>query len=109
MVNEKLHLSVECDNIYCTEVLLECLRLMSARNLRAEEKYAELSMVASGIARDLMRVLNMEGEDNELNGLLDHALAEARRIGMRGEVVDVAVTLKMMRNNLLQEMQSRSG
>ena len=43
VVNEKLHASMEGDNIYCVEVLLECLRLMSARNLRAEEKYAELS------------------------------------------------------------------
>jgi hypothetical protein len=28
---------------------------------------------------------------------------------MRGEIIDVAITLKMMRNNLLQEMQNRSG
>ena len=48
-------------------------------------------------------------DDNELNLVLDHALSEAKRIGMRGEVIDVAVTLKMMRNNLLQEMQNRSG
>ena len=50
-----------------------------------------------------MRVLNMDPrmDDNELNLVLDHALSEAKRIGMRGEVIDVAVTLKMMRNNLL--------
>jgi hypothetical protein len=103
MINEKLHVSIECEHIYCIEVLLECLRLMSARNLKAEEKYSELSIVASTVARDLMRVLNMETrlDDNELNTLLDHALSEAKRIGMRGEVIDVAVTLKMMRNNLL--------
>ena len=79
---------------------------MSARNLRAEEKYTELSLVALGVARDLMRVLNMDSrmDDNEMNAMLDNALSEAKRIGMRGEVIDVAVTLKMMRNNLLQEM-----
>jgi hypothetical protein len=48
-------------------------------------------------------------EDNELNEMLDHALDEAKRIGMRGEIIDVAITLKMMRNNLLQEMQNRTG
>jgi hypothetical protein len=103
VINEKLFHSIECENIYCLEVLLECLRLMSARNLRAEEKYTELSLVASCVARDLMRVLNMDPrlDDNELNSLLDNALSDAKRIGMRGEVIDVAITLKMMRNNLL--------
>ena len=47
VINEKMHHSIEADNIYCIEVLLECLRLMSARNLRAEEKYSDLSHVAS--------------------------------------------------------------
>jgi len=46
VINEKLHIAIECEHIYCIEVLLECLRFMSARNLRAEEKYAELTMVA---------------------------------------------------------------
>lgn len=111
VVNEKLHSSIECENIYCIEVLLECLRLMSARNVKAEQKYSELSLVAQGVARDVMRVLNMDPrlDDNELNQLLDGALSEAKRIGMRGEVIDVAITLKMMRNNLLQEMQSRAA
>lgn len=110
-INNKLYHSIDYENIYCLEVLLECLRLMCARNLKAEEKYAELSVVAVGVARDLMRVLNMDTrlDDNEMNVMLDHALQEAKRIGMRGEVIDVAVTLKMMRNNLLQEMQNRSG
>jgi hypothetical protein len=73
VINEKLHYSIEGDNIYCVEVLLECLRLISARNLRAEDKYGELSVVACGVARDLMRVLNMDPrqDDNELNTLLD--------------------------------------
>lgn len=102
-INEKLHHSIEGENIYCIEVLLECLRLISARNIRAEEKYSQLSVVAGGVARDLMRVLNMDPrmDDNELNSLLDRALSEAKRIGMRGDVIDVALSLKMMRNNLL--------
>jgi hypothetical protein len=40
-------------------------------------------------------------DDNELNEMLDYALDQAKRIGMRGEIIDVAITLKMMRNNLL--------
>ena len=43
-------------------------------------------------------------DDNELNSILDNALAEAKRIGMRGEILDIAFTLKMLRNNFLQEM-----
>ena len=106
VINEKLHYSIKCENIYCIEVLLECLRLMSARNMAAEEKYRELSIIASGVARDLIRVLNMDPkqDDNEHNLKLDEALEKAKRIGMRGEVIDVAVTLKMMRNNVLLEM-----
>ena len=83
---------------------------MNARNVKAEEKYNELSIVASTIAKDIIKVINMELlDDNELNTMLDNALNEAKRIGMRGEILDIAVTLKMMRNNFLQEMQNRSG
>lgn len=103
VINQKLHYSIEYSHIYSIEVLLECLRLMSARNLRAEDKYSELSIAAMQVARDLMRVLNMDPrlDDNQMNNMLDNALQEAKRIGMRGEVIDVAITLKMMRNNLL--------
>lgn len=33
LVNEKLSASIECENIYCIEILLDCLRYMQARNL----------------------------------------------------------------------------
>lgn len=46
VVNEKLNLSIECENIYCIESLLECLRFMGAKNLKAEEKYSELATLA---------------------------------------------------------------
>ncbi len=101
---------MECENIYCLEVLLDCLRYMSARNVKAEEKYQELSYVAASIAKDIIKVINMELlDDNELNEMLDKALNEARRIGMRGEIIDVAVTLKMLRNNFLTEMQNKTA
>ena len=105
VVNEKLFQSIESENIYCLEVLLDCLRHMSARNLKAEDKYQELSYIAQNIAKDLIKVLNMElTDDNELNSMLENALNEAKRIGMRGEIIDVAMTLKMLRNNFLTEM-----
>jgi hypothetical protein len=110
VVNEKLFQSIECENVYCLEILLDCLRFMNARNIKAEEKYAELSVFAANVAKDILKVINMELlDDNELNTLLDNALVEARRIGMRGEIIDIAITLRMMRNNFLQEMQNRSG
>lgn len=104
-------MAIEGESIYCIEVLLEALRFMSARNIKAEDKYSELTLVAQGVARDIIRVLNMDSrfDDNELNLMLDSALDEAKRIGMRGEIIDVACTLLMMRNNLLQEMQNRTG
>lgn len=33
---------------------------MNARNAKAEEKYAELSIIAANVAKNLIRVLNME-------------------------------------------------
>ena len=39
LVNEKLNASIECENIYCLEVLLDCLRFMSATNKKALDKY----------------------------------------------------------------------
>lgn len=48
-------------------------------------------------------------DDNELNSMLENALNEAKRIGMRGEIIDVSMTLKMLRNNFLTEMQNKSA
>jgi hypothetical protein len=46
-------------------------------------------------------------DDNELNKMLDNALLEAKRIGMRGEIIDMAATLRFVRNNILQEMMKK--
>jgi hypothetical protein len=37
---------------------------MNARNLKAEEKYADLVQVAAGVAKDLLKVINMESTDD---------------------------------------------
>ena len=44
MINEKLEAAVEQENIYMIEILLDCLRIMNARNIPAERKYYELAM-----------------------------------------------------------------
>ena len=43
VVNEKLEVAIEQENIYILEVLLDCLKLMNARNIPAEKKYYELA------------------------------------------------------------------
>ncbi len=104
-MNEKLFASIEYENIYCLEVLLECIRYMGARNMDAEKKYSELVQVAATVANNLLKVINMEiSDDNELNHMLDNSLVEAKRIGMRGEIIDIALVLKTLRNNFLHEM-----
>jgi hypothetical protein len=46
VVNEKLESAIEQENIYMLEILLDCLRLMNARNIPAERKYYELALEA---------------------------------------------------------------
>ena len=55
----------------------------------------------------MLKVVNMEVDDHTLNKALERGLKEAKRIGMRGDIVDIAITLKMMRDQLLAEMQSK--
>ena len=60
VVNEKLEVAIEQENIYILEVLLDCLKLMNARNIPAEKKYYELANEAQSICQKLINVLNME-------------------------------------------------
>jgi len=50
VVNEKLEVAIEYENIYMLEVLLDCLKFMNARNIPAEKKYYELASEAQVIA-----------------------------------------------------------
>lgn len=43
-------------------------------------------------------------DDNEMLKVLVENIAIAKRIGMRGEVIDVAITLKALCTKFLQEM-----
>jgi hypothetical protein len=67
VVNEKLEIAIEYENIYILEVLLDCLKLMNARNIPAEKKYYELANEAQAICQNLLKVMNMEIlEDGEI-------------------------------------------
>ena len=62
-------------------------------------------MIAVNVAANLMRAINMEiHDDNELLKILVENLNKAKDIGMRGEVIDIATTLKVLCVKLLQEM-----
>ena len=62
-------------------------------------------MIAVNVAANLMRAINMEiHDDNELLKILVENLNKAKDVGMRGEVIDIATTLKVLCVKLLQEM-----
>jgi hypothetical protein len=48
-------------------------------------------------------------DDNEMLKVLVDNIAIAKQIGMRGEVIDVAVTLKALCTKFLQEMVQNAG
>ena len=78
---------------------------MNARNEQAEQVYEKLSHQAETVARNLIQAINMEiHDDHELLKVLVENIDIAKKIGMRGEVIDVAVTLKALCTKLLQEM-----
>ena len=60
LVNEKLQMAIDSSNLYCLEILLNCLSLMGARNMIAETKYNELTVEASKIANNLIKAINMD-------------------------------------------------
>ena len=79
--------------------------MMDSTNKQAEAKYDELKAIAMNVAANLMRAINMEiHDDNELLKILVENLNKAKDIGMRGEVIDMATTLKVLCVKLLQEM-----
>lgn len=83
------------NDLYHLEILLDALYMMDSTNLQAEAKFEELKVIAINIASNLMKAINMEiHDDNELLNILVVNLDEAKRIGMRGEVIDIATTLK---------------
>ena len=90
---------------------MDTLELMNASNKPAREKYEKLSQEANQIGQDLMRAINMDigsGNDNQLLQKLVESLNRAKELGMRGEVIDIATTLKALCTKLLQEMVSQA-
>ena len=60
LVNEKLQMAIDTNNLYCLEILLNCLGLMGARNMIAEQKYNDLTVEATNIAKNLIKAINMD-------------------------------------------------
>ncbi len=86
-------------------MLLDTLAMMNARNTSAEQEYHKLSQTAHSVADNLIKAINMEiHDDNEMLRVLVDNIAIAKRIGMRGEVIDIAITLKALCTKFLQEM-----
>ena len=84
--------------------------MMDSTNEAAEEKYDELKVTAMNVSANLLRAINMEiYDDNELLKVLVENLQIARQIGMRGQVIDIAQTLKHLCVKLLQEMLARTS
>ena len=97
LINEKLATAIQNEDIYNLELLLDALAMMGARNERAEKVYTELAKKASKVAVNLMKAINMEiHNDNDLLKILVENLNIAKKIGMRGEVIDIATTLKAL-------------
>lgn len=83
---------------------------MNARNFLAEKEYQHLSIQAHDVATNLIRAINMEiHDDNEMLKVLVENISIAKKIGMRGEVIDVAVLLKALCSKFLQEMLQNAG
>ena len=102
LINEKLVTAMQNEDIYNLELLLDALAMMGARNERAEKVYTELAKKASKVAVNLMKAINMEiHNDNDLLKILVENLNIAKKIGMRGEVIDIATTLKALCTKLL--------
>ena len=102
LINEKLVTAMQNEDIYNLELLLDALAMMGTRNERAEKVYTELAKKASKVAVNLMKAINMEiHNDNDLLKILVENLNIAKKIGMRGEVIDIATTLKALCTKLL--------
>ena len=84
------------------EILLDALDLMDSSNKLGQEKYEELKLIAMNVSANLLRAINMEiHDDNELLRMLVENLNRAKDIGMRGEIIDIATTLKALCKKLL--------
>ena len=96
--------------MYQLEILLDALDMMDSSNKQGWDKYEELKVVAMNVSANLLRAINMEiHDDNAMLKTLVDNLRKAKEIGMRGEVIDIATTLKALCVKLLQEMLAKTS
>jgi|FLMP01.2.fsa_nt_emb hypothetical protein len=66
--------------------------------------------MAIDVTNNLMKVLNMEeNDDNKALKQLVENLKVAEEIGMRGELIDVALTFKILCTKYLEDMVKHAG
>ena len=105
LVNTKCQAAIFYQDIYSLEILLDTIAMMKAKNDQAWAEYDKLSKKAFGVAQNLIKAINMEiHDDNDMLKILVENLEIAKKIGMRGEVIDLAITLKALCIKFLQEM-----
>lgn len=109
LLNQKIGQAIKDNNLYQLEILLDSLYMMDSTNKQGETKYEELKVIATNVSANLIRAINMEiHDDNELLKILVENLKKAKELNMRGEVIDIATTLKALCVKLLQEMLAKT-
>lgn len=81
---------------------------MNARNIPAEKKYYELANETQSICQRLLKVMNMEIQDAEIQKLLVTCLKRGKQIGLRGELIDAARHLYLLTDKVIKEMWDKS-
>jgi len=109
-IEKALQQAVQHESLYCLEVLLDCAKIIDMSNvLGAEEQMVRLKKKCQKIIANLVAVLNMEIDDeNALNELLDTSLEEARKLGIRGDLIDTCIKLQQMRDRYIEEIQEKN-
>jgi len=109
-VEKSLQIALQHDNLYCMEILLHCAKILGMDNIRgAEERLQNLKKKCEKVVSDLISVLNMENnDDNQINEILDASLAEAEKLGIRGDLIDTCKNLQIIRNHYVEEMQTKT-
>lgn len=104
-VCEKLDQAIALDDFYFIETLYNAAKSLGIRHKAAEAKLEDLRRRAEGVTELLRYVLNPKNYKkavlSELNVKLDQAVEDAKRIGLRGELVTAALNLVSLRTQYL--------
>lgn len=83
---------------------------MNARNIPAEKEYYRLADRSQALATEIARLTNMDwADDRAMLPALFEKLREAKEIGMRGDLIDIARTLYLLAEKTLKEMRGHEN